>query len=86
MYVNTKKIIIRLFSSYSLKDKRSVVKSMIHKIRNQFNVSIAEVDDFELLNQGAIGISIVSNNSTYNEQVFNRILQFIENSYGGGNY
>ncbi|MCD6574314.1 DUF503 domain-containing protein, partial [Candidatus Aerophobetes bacterium] len=48
MVVGTLELQIRLLYSNSLKDKRRIVKSLIARIRNNFNVSIAEVGDYSL--------------------------------------
>lgn len=81
MYIKTVKITLRLFDAFSLKDKRSVIKSIIQKTHNKFNVSIAEVDAQDMLNKAVIGIAIVSNSSLFNEQCFDKIISFIEDSY-----
>lgn len=81
MFVESNKIEIRIFDSFSLKDKRSVVKSIIAKTHRKFNVSISEVEDYDLLNKTALGVSIVSNNNQLNQQIFNSIIRFIEENY-----
>ena len=81
MFVETNKIEIRIFDSFSLKDKRSVIKSIVTKTHNKFNVSISEVEDYELLNKATLGISVVSNSNKLNQQVFDSIIRFIEENY-----
>ncbi|GMQ58928.1 hypothetical protein AN1V17_33240 [Vallitalea sediminicola] len=81
MNVKTVTITIIIFDSYSLKDKRSVIKSIIHKTHNKFNVSIAEVADNDILNKSILGLSIVSNNNQTNEQIYYNVVDFIENNY-----
>jgi len=48
MVIGTLELHIRLLSCNSLKDKRRIVKSLLSRIRNNFNVSIAEVGDYLL--------------------------------------
>ena len=43
----------------SLKSKRMVIKSLIEKIKNRFNVSVAEVDAQNLWQRSVIGIAYV---------------------------
>ena len=81
MFVEVNRIEIRIFYSFSLKDKRNVVKSIIKKIHNRFNVSISEVDDNDMLNKSTLGIAIVSNSNTLNQQIMDKIIQFIEENY-----
>jgi hypothetical protein len=81
MFVESNKIEIRIFDSFSLKDKRSVIKSIIAKTHRKFNVSISEVEDYDLLNKATLGLSIVSNNSQLNRKIFDSIIRFIEENY-----
>jgi len=43
----------------SLKDKRQVVRSIIDRLRNEYNVSIAEVDHLDNYRQVTLGIAMV---------------------------
>ena len=51
---------LRLPMSHSLKDKRSIVKSVIARLRNEFNVSVAEVAEQDLRQIAVIGVACVS--------------------------
>jgi len=62
----------------SLKHKRQVVKSLITKTRQKFNVSIAEVDSNDLWQRISMGFSIVGNEGRYVNSVLNKVLDFIE--------
>ena len=44
----------------SLKEKRSILKSLIQKIRNSFNVSISEVDYHDKWQRAALGVGVVT--------------------------
>ena len=44
MYIGALEVRLRLRESRSLKDKRQVLRSIIDRLRGQFNVSVAEVD------------------------------------------
>jgi uncharacterized protein YlxP (DUF503 family) len=74
---------IRLHIPYnqSLKEKRRVLKSLITRLRNQFNVSVSEVDDQDLWQMATLGISCVSNNSQHIDDTLNKVLNFIEQNY-----
>ena len=54
-------IIFRVHESHSLKDKRRVVKSIIDRIRNRFNVSMAEVGANDMYQRVEIGFALVGN-------------------------
>ena len=62
----------------SLKDKRQVVKSLKERVRNRFNVSIAEVDYIDLWQRCAIGIAVVSTTRAHAEETLSTAVQFIE--------
>lgn len=70
-----------IFDSYSLKDKRSVVKSMIDRMHNRYNVSAAEVDENDVQNKGVVGFGIVSNNRKHAQKVLQQIQKEIEEIY-----
>ena len=61
MVVGTGKIIYRLHDCRSLKGKRSIVKSIIHKIQNNFNASVAETGSNDLQQKAEIGFAMVGN-------------------------
>lgn len=61
MVVGTGKIKFRLYDVSSLKGKRKIVKSIISRIRNKFNISIAETEYNDSHSWAQIGFSIVGN-------------------------
>ena len=65
----------------SLKDKRRVLKSITSRMRNQFNISIAEVDDHDLWQIATIGISCVSNHNQHVDEILSKVLNFIVQNY-----
>ena len=54
-------ITLRLHDCRSLKAKRKVVKSMIGRLRNSFNLSMAEVGSNDIYQRAEIGFSLVGN-------------------------
>lgn len=57
----------------SLKTKRMVIKSLIDRTKNKFNVSVAEVDAQNLWQRSVIGISMVANETVIINKVFEKI-------------
>jgi len=80
MNVGVCKITLRLPENQSLKGKRRVVKSLCDRIRNKFNVAIAEVDDDDKWQIATLGITCVSNSSRHVEQALDRVISYIEES------
>ena len=62
----------------SLKEKRQVVKSIIARVRNEFNVSIAEVDDQDLWQSAVLGIACVSSSQRYAHGQLEAVIKFID--------
>ena len=55
-------ITFRLHDCRSLKSKRKIVKSVINRLRNNFNVSVAEVDLNDIHQTAKIGFALAGNN------------------------
>ena len=79
MNVGVCKIELRLPGNMSLKGKRRVLKSIATRVKNKFNVSIAEVDNQELWQLASLGICYVSNNSRYTNEVLSKVMDFVVN-------
>jgi uncharacterized protein YlxP (DUF503 family) len=67
-----------LAGSNSLKDKRSVLKSVIRRVRNEFNVSIAEVDEQDTWRSAVLGVVTVSNDAAYVHGLLTQVVNWIE--------
>ncbi len=65
----------------SLKQKRGIVKSMLARIRNQFNVSVAEVGENDKWQLAQIAFVSVSNSTVLSQNVIDTILDFIEDRF-----
>ncbi|SMB83152.1 hypothetical protein SAMN00017405_1007 [Desulfonispora thiosulfatigenes DSM 11270] len=76
-------LIVKIHISYvhSLKEKRSIIKSIMAKLRNKFNVSIAEVAENDQWQIAVIGMSIVSTNKQIIDKQMSEIIDFIEANY-----
>ena len=73
---------LRLFAPWvhSLKEKRMIVKSLIARIRNKFNVSIAETEHQDTHQIIGITMCCVFSNQADSHSVWNNILRFIEDN------
>ena len=68
---------LHIFEAHSLKEKRFVIKSLIDRIKNKFNVSVAEVDANDLWQRSVIGIAFVSNETVMVNKVFEQIKNLV---------
>ena len=64
--------------THSLKGKRRIVKQIIGRVKNKFNVSIAEVGDQDLWQRSHIGFCLVGNEKRFINSALDKILDFIE--------
>jgi uncharacterized protein YlxP (DUF503 family) len=63
----------------SLKGKRSIVKSVIGRLKSRYNISISEVDHQDTKTSAVIAMAIVSNEGRFIDQQFDAILDFMRN-------
>ncbi|MGB3903527.1 MAG: DUF503 domain-containing protein [Anaerolineae bacterium] len=80
MVIGVCTVVLEIPASQSLKAKRRVVKSILAKVRNQFNVSIAEVDANDAWQSAVIGIACVSNDASRVHGILTKIVESITNS------
>ena len=80
MNIGILRIRLRLPQNASLKDKRQVVKSITARMKNRFNVSVAEVADNDKWQLATLGISCVSNDGRYTDEVLAKVKSFVTDS------
>jgi uncharacterized protein YlxP (DUF503 family) len=78
MIVGVMTVELYLGDANSLKEKRRIVKSLIERIKNRFNVSVSEVAQQDLWQRSTFGISIVSSDQAFVHKVFAAVIKFIE--------
>ncbi len=81
MFVGIGLFRIIIHQSSSLKAKRQVVKSILGKVRSNFDVSIAEVDDNDKWQICSLGLTVVSNDAGHTHKMLETINEFIEKLY-----
>jgi hypothetical protein len=62
----------------SLKDKRQVLQSTITRIRNRFQISVAEVEAQEQWRTAVLGMAVVSNEGGYARDLLERVVRFLD--------
>jgi len=68
---------LRLPENHSLKGKRQVLKSLVARLHNRFNVSAAEVDDHDSWQLASIAVACASNDERHTDQVLANVMSFI---------
>lgn len=80
MNIGVCKITLRIPENQSLKGKRHVVRSVTERVRNKFNVAIAEVDTGDKWQIATLGICYVSNDGRHANEVMSHIVDYITTS------
>jgi uncharacterized protein len=76
------KVKLRLPDNLSLKGKRQVVKSVTARLKNKFNISVAEVEDNDLWQLATIGICCVTNDKRFTNEILSKAVDFVVGSQG----
>jgi uncharacterized protein len=63
-----------------LKEKRQVIRSLMERLRRQFNVAVAEVEEQDAWQTAVIGLAVVSNEAGHAVRQLDRIVEAIEQS------
>jgi uncharacterized protein YlxP (DUF503 family) len=73
-------VTIRLYAPWvhSLKEKRMEVKSLLARVRSQFNVSAAEVSDQDIQQSITIGIAAIAANGAQADSILDNVIRFVE--------
>lgn len=71
---------VRLYAPWvhSLKGKRSVLKSLLAKIKNQFNVSAAEIEEQDTHQTLVIAVAAIAANHQLADSILAHIQSFVE--------
>lgn len=83
MVIGAAKITIYAPWVHSLKEKRMIVKSLCAKVRNKFNVSIAEIEDQDLHQRIVLGFACITGEAGVADSIIDHVLNFIEDSTEG---
>lgn len=73
MHIGSLTIHLRIPQSRSLKDKRRVINGMKERLRQKFNISIAEVADNDLWQSAVLGVVAVGNDRRFLESVLTQV-------------
>lgn len=64
---------LRIEAAHSLKDKRQVVRSLKDRLRNSFNISIAEIEVTDLWQRATLGMVSISDSRDYLEGLMRNV-------------
>ena len=78
MHIGVCKIWLRIPQSRSLKAKRRVIKSLVARLKNRFNVAIAEVDALNAHETAVLAAVSVSNDAAHLNGLISHVVTFVE--------
>jgi uncharacterized protein YlxP (DUF503 family) len=74
MYVGSLRVRLLVRESQSLKDKRQVVRSITDRLKNGFNVAVAEVDALDHRQLAVLGVATVSGEAGHARAVLEQVV------------
>ncbi len=81
MIVGVCTIELRIRDARSLKTKRQVLKSITTRVKNNFNVAIAEVDYQDKWQRSLLGVAVVSTALDHANGILDKVVNFVESMY-----
>lgn len=67
--------------AHSLKEKRMFIRPIVEKIRNKFNVSVAEVDNQDSWQAATIAVVGVSTDTKHMERILQQVIRFLDENF-----
>ncbi len=78
MIVGVCTVYLSIEQANTLKEKRMVLKSLIARLKNKFNISVAEVDNQDIIKNATIGFACVTNDTGHANSIIQHVLNYIE--------
>ena len=82
MIVGVMRVELALFDARTLKDKRQVIQSARQRLRNAFNVSVAEVEHLDSPKRCTLGLALVCNESRPVHAQLDKMIELLRASPG----
>jgi len=77
MFIGSLTLDLYLPDAHSLKDKRSIIKSVLQRLRNEFNVATAEVGEQDRWQLARLGVVCVSSNSNHAHAQLQAVINWV---------
>jgi uncharacterized protein YlxP (DUF503 family) len=77
MIVGTLRMRLIVRESRSLKEKRQVIGSIKERIRNTFNVSVAEVESLDSRQTAVLGVALVTNERRFAQEALTQVVNMV---------
>ncbi|ADY72896.1 protein of unknown function DUF503 [Desulfurobacterium thermolithotrophum DSM 11699] len=74
---------LRIPEAHSLKEKRGVVKRIIERLKNKFNVSVSEIGEQDKWQSSVIGVVTIASSKKVVDATLEKVVVYIEDLYPG---
>src|SRR6202022_4502859 len=78
IHIGIARVALHLAENASLKGRRMVVKSVAQRVRNRFNVAVAEIDTQDAHQVATLGIVCLSDDPRHSNEVLSKVIEFTE--------
>lgn len=78
MIIGVCTITFQLIAVHSLKEKRSILKSLLARMRHEFNIAAAEIEGQDSHGRAVIGVACVSASQDYARGQLDAVIRWIE--------
>ena len=81
MVVGICRITLLVAASHSLKERRMVLRRIKDRVRNKFNVAVAEVSEGEYRDSwqsAQLGFAVISNDRVFSQSMIQKVLDFVD--------
>lgn len=69
---------LRIPGAHSLKEKRGVIKRIIERLKNKFNVSVSEIGSQDKWQNSIIGVVTISTSKRVVDSTIEKVVTFID--------
>ena len=78
MIIATCVLKLQLEGVHSLKEKRSIIKSIMARLRQSFNVATAEIEHHDVWQTAVIGLTTIGNDRAYLHGLLEKAVSWVE--------
>ena len=80
MVVGVLQLEVHVPKAQSLKDRRSVVKSLKDQLRGRFNVAVAELESGDMWQRATLGVSAIGGDRTYVQGIVQQVTEWVRST------
>jgi uncharacterized protein len=77
VHVGLLQVVLHVPDAQSLKDKRRIVRGLLDRAKQRFEVAAAEVDDQDAWQTATVGFACVSNDARHAASVMEKLLAWV---------